>query len=78
MFVLWTLFFLVAGALRHRGAWGTLVSAVLLSEVVNANRIDFRNVYCETTYFVVGTMLAACIAASVNKLWHRPSLTLHR
>jgi hypothetical protein len=78
VFVLWTLFFLIVGALRNRGAWGTLVSATLLSEAITANRIDFRNVYWETTYFVAGVMLATCITASVNKLWSRPSSTFRR
>jgi oligosaccharide repeat unit polymerase len=73
VFVLWTLFFLMIGTLRRRGTWGVLVSAVLLSEAITANRIDFRNVYWETTYFVAGVMLATCFTATVDKLWSRPS-----
>jgi hypothetical protein len=70
--VLWALFFLAVGALRSWGVWGMLVSATLLSEAITANRIDFRNVYWETTYFVAGVMLATCIAATINKIWSGP------
>ena len=53
-FVLWTLFFLALGCLKRLGPWGVLVFAVLLSEAVNANRIDFRVVYCESVYLIFG------------------------
>ena len=72
IFVLWSLFFLAVGALRSCGTWGVLTSAALLSEAITANRIDFRNVYWETTYFVAGVMLATCIAATINKIWSKP------
>jgi O-antigen polysaccharide polymerase Wzy len=72
IFVLWSLFFLAVGALRSCGTWGVLTSAALLSEGITANRIDFRNVYWETTYFVAGVMLATCIAATINKIWSKP------
>ena len=69
MFALWTLFFLAVGALRRHGVWGTLVYAVLLSESVNSNRIDFRNVYWETCYFVIVLFLAGVIASLINRLF---------
>jgi oligosaccharide repeat unit polymerase len=72
IFVLWALFFLAVGTLRSYGVSGMLVSAALLSEAITANRIDFRNVYWETTYFVAGVMLATCIAATINKIWSKP------
>jgi oligosaccharide repeat unit polymerase len=74
VFVLWTLCFLLLGAIRRRGAFGILVSAVLFSEAVNANRIDFRNVYGESVYLFGGVLIAAAIAAIFRKL-SRVSLT---
>jgi oligosaccharide repeat unit polymerase len=71
-FVLWTLFFLAVGSMRHRSTLGTLVSAVLLSEAVNANRIDFRNVYGETVYLGAGVLIAAGLATTINKIWSKP------
>ena len=70
--MLWSLFFLAVGALRSCGTWGVLTSAALLSEAITANRIDFRKVNWETTYFVAGVMLATCIAATINKIWSKP------
>ena len=67
-FVLWTLFFLAVGALRGRGIGGTLLYAVLLSEAISANRIDFRNVYCETFYFVAVLCIAGIMASVMKKL----------
>ncbi len=61
LFVCWSLFFLVVGSLRYRSASGTLVAAVLLSEAMNANRIDFRNFYGESAYFLIGLMVAAFV-----------------
>jgi len=58
---LWALFFLAMGSLRLLGTWGILVYSVLLSEAVNANRIDFRNVYTESVYFIVGMIIAASL-----------------
>ena len=54
VFVLWSLLFLFLGFIKRRGVPGLLIFAVLLSESVNANRIDFRNVYCESAYLVFG------------------------
>jgi len=55
-FVLWTLFFLVLGSLKQQGTWGVLVFAALFAEAVNANRIDFRVVYCESVYLILGVI----------------------
>jgi len=52
---------LAMGSLRLLGTWGILVYSVLLSEAVNANRIDFRNVYTESVYFIVGMIIAASL-----------------
>jgi hypothetical protein len=67
-FILWTLYFLLIGALRHRGIWGTLACAVLLSEAINANRIDFRTVYCETVYLLAGLAVVAFLRTLFRKL----------
>jgi len=63
IFVLWTIFFLVVGEMRYRSASGIIAFAVLFSEAVNANRIDFRNVYGEIVYFIVGLLTVTCINA---------------
>lgn len=70
IFVLWTLYFLAIREIRTWGDWGLLLSAALLSEAVNANRIDFRNVYWETTYFIAGITVAAVLKAIISKLWN--------
>ncbi len=67
-FVLWTLFFLGVGTQRGHTVWGTLAYAVLLSESVNANRIDFRNVYSESFYFIFGLLVAGCMASVAKRL----------
>jgi len=68
IFALWTIYFLLLRWARHRGDFGVLVSAVLLAEAVNVNRIDFRNVYWETTYFVVGLIGSAVLAVVFKTL----------
>jgi len=70
IFVLWTLYFLAIREIRTWGDWGLLLSAALLSEAVNANRIDFRNVYWETTYFIAGITVATVLKAIISKLWN--------
>ncbi len=54
MFVLWTMLLLVLGFVKHHGATGLLVFSALLSEAVNANRINFGVVYSESAYLVLG------------------------
>ncbi len=71
IFAFWTLYFLAIRSFRRRGEWGILLSAVLLSEAVNANRIDFRNVYWETTYFTIGLLLTGAVALVLKKLHQR-------
>jgi hypothetical protein len=72
LFVFWTLFFLIIGALRHRGASGIIIFSVLLSEGINANRIDFRNVYGESVYFLAGLVIATVINLLLVGLVGRP------
>jgi oligosaccharide repeat unit polymerase len=71
LFFCWAVFFLVLGAIKHGSAWGTLVAATLLSEAMNANRIDFRNVYGETAYFFMGLMLAAFLNSLIASVFSR-------
>jgi hypothetical protein len=73
LFVFWTLFFLIIGALRYRGASGVIIFAVLLSEGINANRIDFRNVYSESVYFLAGLAIATLINLLLVGLVGQPS-----
>ncbi len=73
IFALWTIYFLVMRSIRSWGDWGILLSAVLLSEAVNANRIDFRNVYWETIYFIVGITMASILKVIIGKLWGHTS-----
>lgn len=58
---LWALFFLCLGAVRHRTPIGTLIFAVLLPEALNANRIDFRIVYWESSYIIGGVLVAVLL-----------------
>ncbi len=53
MFVLWTFLFSALDAVKRL----PVVFSVLLPEVVNANRMDFRNVYGEAAYYVFGVGL---------------------
>jgi len=68
VFALWAIYFLLIGYVRQRGVWGTLCGAVLLSEAINANRIDFRNVYWESSYFLAGLVVAAIFNMLFSKL----------
>jgi hypothetical protein len=53
--------FLCLGFIKHQGTWGLLIFAVLLSEAVNANRIDFGVVYTESTYMMLGVISVLCM-----------------
>ena len=59
-FVLWTVLFLTIGFIKHQGAFGLLLFSVLLSEAVNANRIDFGVVYSEAVYLLLGVLCLFC------------------
>jgi oligosaccharide repeat unit polymerase len=72
IFMLWTIYFLLIKSIRFWGECGVLLSAVLLSEAVNANRIDFRNVYWETTYFMVGIAAAFMVKETISRMLGRP------
>jgi hypothetical protein len=54
---LWMAGFMVLSGLRNSD-WGIILVAVLSSETVNANRIDFRTVYLETIFCIVGVLVA--------------------
>jgi hypothetical protein len=58
MFMLWTLVFYGLDALKQLPRVGPVLFSVLLPEVINANRMDFRNVYGEAGYYLGGVMLA--------------------
>ena len=74
IFMLWTIYFLLMKSIRSFGEWGVLLSAVLLSEAVNANRIDFRNVYWETSYFVVGIAAAWMVKGLMSRTFDLPAV----
>lgn len=60
MSAVWMSAFTVLSRLRnHR--WGLVSAAVLSSETINVNRIDFRTVYLESFYCMVVVVLAALI-----------------
>jgi hypothetical protein len=65
---LWMAAFIILSGLRNSD-WGLVTAAVLSSESVNANRIDFRTVYLESFFCVVGVLFAALI---VRTLYPRP------
>jgi oligosaccharide repeat unit polymerase len=73
IFALWTVYFLLMKSIRSWGEWGVLLSAVLLSEGVNANRIDFRNVYWETAYFMVGIAVAWIVKGIMSRMLSHPA-----
>jgi hypothetical protein len=56
-FMLWTIAFYVLSALKVYPPVGTLIFAVLLPEAIDANRMDFRNVYCIVVYFTAGVAI---------------------
>lgn len=72
IFMLWTVYFLLMKSIRSWGEWGVLLAAVLLSEAVNANRIDFRIVYWETTYFMVGIATAWIVKGIMIRMLTHP------
>lgn len=57
---LWMGAFIVLSGFRN-SQWGLLVAAVLSSETVNVNRIDFRTVYLESFFCIVGLLLASLV-----------------
>jgi hypothetical protein len=57
---LWMGAFIVLSGFRN-SQWGLLVAAVLSSETVNVNRIDFRTVYLESFFCIVGVLLASLV-----------------
>jgi O-antigen polysaccharide polymerase Wzy len=61
IFVLWSLLFLCLDVIKNHATSGLLVFAVLLSEAVNANRIDFGVVYTESVYMVIGVFSVICM-----------------
>jgi hypothetical protein len=71
IFALWTIYFLCIRSVRSCGEWGVLLSAALLSEAINANRIDFRNVYWETTYLFAGLLLTATLATVLRAVYRK-------
>jgi hypothetical protein len=68
---LWMGAFIVLSGLRNFD-WGLVTAAVLSSESVNVNRIDFRTVYLESFFCVVGVLLAALIVRILYPRTHRP------
>jgi hypothetical protein len=57
---LWMGAFIVLSGFRNSQG-GLLVAAVLSSETVNVNRIDFRTVYLESFFCIVGVLLASLV-----------------
>lgn len=57
---LWMGFFIMLSRLRTR-SWGIVIAAVLSSECINVNRIDFRTVYVESFYCLLAIALAAVV-----------------
>jgi len=68
---LWMGAFIVLSGLRNFD-WGLVAAAVLSSESVNVNRIDFRTVYLESFFCVVGVLLAALIVRTLYPRTHKP------
>jgi hypothetical protein len=54
---LWMGAFVILSKLRNSD-WGLILAAVLSSETVNANRIDFRTVYLESFFCIVSVLVA--------------------
>jgi hypothetical protein len=68
---LWMGAFIVLSGLRNFD-WGLVTAAVLSSESVNVNRIDFRTVYLESFFCVVGVLLASLIVRTLYPRTHKP------
>jgi hypothetical protein len=64
--MLWTIGFYVLGTWKMYPPIGVLAFAVLLPEAIDANRIDFRNVFCIIVYFTAGVG----ITFIVSKVFH--------
>lgn len=68
---LWMGAFIVLSRLRNFD-WGLVTAAVLSSESVNVNRIDFRTVYLESFFCIVGVLLALLVVKTLCPRTHRP------
>jgi hypothetical protein len=62
IFMMWTVFFFTLDHLKHFYPIGMLLFSVLLLETVDANRIDFRNVYGVTAYFTLAILLTTALS----------------
>jgi hypothetical protein len=65
---IWSYLFVSLSRARFRGIAGLLVSAALVQQAVNVNRIDFRSVYLES-FFTLCIVGAALILISVGQKW---------
>jgi hypothetical protein len=68
VFMLWTLTFSALSALKYWHPMGTLIYAVLLSEAIDANRIDFRNIYSIAFYFIGGVLLMRLLTRILEEI----------
>jgi len=73
IFVLWTLAFYGLSLLREYRPVGALIYSVLVTETVDANRMDFRNVYSIAIYCTAGVLVTYVMAMSFSNLGARLS-----
>ena len=71
VFALWTIAFYMLSSCKTRAPIGVLLFAVLLPEAIDANRIDFRNVYCIAVYFAATVLIVYLMATLINSLHSR-------
>jgi hypothetical protein len=67
---LWMAAFIILSRLRNHD-WGLVTAAVLSSESINANRIDFRTVYLESLFCFAVVLLGALIVSSLYPRAHK-------
>ena len=70
---IWSKLFGLLSSARYSGLLGLVVSATLLQECVNANRIDFRYVYFESVYCASAGILAVLTMKAVMAIGSRNS-----
>lgn len=67
---LWMGAFVILSRLRNY-SWGLVAVAVLSSETVNANRIDFRTVYLESFSCILAVLVAVLLVRSLHPRIHK-------
>jgi hypothetical protein len=68
----WGVFFLWIWSLQSKASWGIVLSATLLQDAINVNRIDFRTIYLETVFNLAVLTTALLIARQRGRFLEGP------